>query len=443
MNPTKVIVLLCAVLGGGLCALAETGDTTTVPTFSRELVNSPAPRVAAFQFPAANVKFSQVALHMVIGCPSSPGDCDPWDRFGHLSIRVPTGDTTFDRIEIARFITPYDITGGGGPGTCPWDYDLTAYQPLLHDSVTLALYIGTWIGGNNGWLITATFQLIEGRPDPEPYRVVPLWDLDRLVYGNPDDPPESHIEPYQVQTDASTQAVLARVTCTGHGQGNTDNAAEFSNKWHRLWIIGDMYQHNLWRSDCATNPCSPQGGTWPYNRAGWCPGASVPPWDNLYTNFLPGEIVEFYYEIQPYINHCRPTDPDCISGVTCTDCAYNSTGHTEPNYNLMGQAILYRAPLSSNRPAPLPLPQEITLHQNIPNPFNAQTTIRFDLAHSAHVRLIVHDLTGREVAQLVNGPLSSGAHEISFDARALPSGVYFYSLIAGPHHLTRKLLLVK
>jgi hypothetical protein len=204
-----------------------------------------------------------------------------------------------------------------------------------------------------------------------------------------------------------------------------------------------MYQHNLWRSDCATNPCSPQGGTWPYNRAGWCPGASVPPWDNLYTNFSPGEIVEFYYEIQPYTNHCRPTDPDCISGATCSDCNYNYTGHTEPNYNLTGQAILYRTPLSSNRPVSASLPQKITLDQNIPNPFNAQTTIRFELAHAAHARLIIYDLTGREVAQLVNGPLSSGAHEISFDARALPSGVYFYSLISANHRLTRKLLLVK
>lgn len=229
-----MVVLSLAVLSSWLCALAETGDTTTVPTFNRELVNSPTPHVATFQFPASSVKFSQVTLHMVIGCPSYPGDCDPWDRFGHLSIRVPTGDTTFDRIEIARFITPYDITGGGGPGTCPWDYDLTAYQPLLHDSVTLALYIGTWIGGNNGWLITATFELIEGQPDPEPYRVQLLWDIGYLVYGDPDNPPESYIEPAQVFTDAFTEAVQAHVFCTGHGQGNTDNAAEFSNKWHRL-----------------------------------------------------------------------------------------------------------------------------------------------------------------------------------------------------------------
>jgi hypothetical protein len=85
----------------------------------------------------------------------------------------------------------------------------------------------------------------------------------------------------------------------------------------------------------------------------------------------------------------------------------------------------------------------MALYQNVPNPFNAQTTIRFELARSAHARLIVHDLLGREVAQLINDVLSSGPHEISFDACALPSGVYFYSLISGNHRLTRKLLLLK
>jgi hypothetical protein len=161
----------------------------------------------------------------------------------------------------------------------------------------------------------------------------------------------------------------------------------------------------------------------------------------MYTNFSPGEIVEFYYETLFRSNHCRPTNPNCISGVTCADCAYNGANHTQPCYILAANAILYRTPLSSAHA--VPLPSEIALHQNVPNPFNAQTTIRFDLAHRAHARLLVHDLLGREVAELVDDMLSSGPHEISFDAHALPSGVYFYTLIVGPQHLTRKLLLVK
>jgi hypothetical protein len=361
---------------------------------------------------------------------------------------VPTGATTYDRIEIARFITPYDITGGGGPGTCPWEYDLTPYQPLLHDSVTLALSISTDIGGNRGWLITADFELVEGQPDPEPYRVQRLWDIGNLAYGDPDSPPESHIQPAQVFTDETTQAVLARVVCTGHGQGNTDNAAEFSNKWHRLWIIGDMYQHQLWRNDCGSNPCRPQGGTWQYNRAGWCPGASVPPWDIMYTNFAPGDIVEFYYEIQPYTNQCRPTNPDCISGVTCGDCAYNSTNHTPPRYILAANAILYRAPTSAAPPESPPLPQEIALYQNYPNPFNASTEIRYDLPQAAKVQLKVFDILGHEVVTLIDGMRLSGAHCVIWDSKTASgvqgaSGVYVYQIKAGSFVESKKMLLIR
>lgn len=442
MKRERVIFAWLIVLMAASCALADPGDTTTVVTFNQEFVNWADAHVARFAFPAEGPKYSQVLLHIVIGCPSAPGDCDPWDRLGDIAVRVPTGDSTYERVEIARFVTPYDITGSGGPGTCPWDYDVTAYQTLLHDSVTMALTITSWIGGNRGWLITATFTMIEGQPDPEPYRVVPLWNLGYLVYGDPERPPENYIAGVPVQTDAFTESILIRVTCTGHGQGNTNNAAEFSNKWHRVWADGDNFQHDLWRDDCGSNPCSPQLGTWPYNRAGWCPGASVPPWDNFYTNFTPGNVVEFWYDIEPYENFCRPTNPNCVSGQTCQDCNYNYTGHTEPNYALSGAAILYREPLATPEHS-APVACAMSLEQNAPNPFNARTTIRFSLTSPGDTKLIVRDLTGREIARLVSGAMPAGSHEIAFDAAALTSGVYFYSLIQGPHHLTRKLLLVK
>lgn len=202
-----------------------------------------------------------------------------------------------------------------------------------------------------------------------------------------------------------------------------------------------MYQHNLWRNDCSYNPCSPQGGTWYYDRAGWCPGASAPPWDIMYTNFSPGEIVEFYYEIQPYTNYCRPNNPDCISGVTCADCAYNSGGHTQPNYSLAGNAILYRAPLSSSRPAPLP--QEMALYQNVPNPFNAQTSVRFDVPQRSRVQIAVFNIIGQEVARPVDDVYVPGRYRVLFDASALPSGMYLCRLEANGFSATKKMLLMK
>lgn len=83
------------------------------------------------------------------------------------------------------------------------------------------------------------------------------------------------------------------------------------------------------------------------------------------------------------------------------------------------------------------------LHQNYPNPFNPGTTIRYDAPQSSIVRLKVHDVLGREVATLVDGQVHAGQHSVRFDASGLPSGVYFYTLHAGSHVTSKRMLLVK
>jgi hypothetical protein len=66
-----------------------------------------------------------------------------------------------------------------------------------------------------------------------------------------------------------------------------------------------------------------------------------------------------------------------------------------------------------------------------PNPFTTQTTIRFELPHAARVRLTVHDVTGREVARLLDGWADAGQHAATLRADHLPSGVYWYHLDTG------------
>ncbi|HET6350158.1 MAG TPA: FlgD immunoglobulin-like domain containing protein [Candidatus Krumholzibacteria bacterium] len=91
---------------------------------------------------------------------------------------------------------------------------------------------------------------------------------------------------------------------------------------------------------------------------------------------------------------------------------------------------------------------ELTLHQNIPNPFNPQTTIRYDLPSPEHVRLSIFEVSGRLVRTLVDEDQGGGAHEVVWtgrddNGRAASSGVYFYVLEAGKQRLTRKLVLLK
>jgi len=91
----------------------------------------------------------------------------------------------------------------------------------------------------------------------------------------------------------------------------------------------------------------------------------------------------------------------------------------------------------------VPTVTEYALEQNYPNPFNPTTSIRFDLAEAGMVKLTIFNLTGQEVATLVNGSLGAGAHNVTFDARDLPSGMYLYRLEAGSFTASRKMMLMK
>ena len=78
------------------------------------------------------------------------------------------------------------------------------------------------------------------------------------------------------------------------------------------------------------------------------------------------------------------------------------------------------------------LPEGFTLEQNFPNPFNAETIIRFRLPVDAVVTLRVCTLLGSEVAVLKNGTMHAGAHFVTFSRSVLSSGVYFYELSVSP-----------
>ncbi|HEX7342860.1 MAG TPA: multicopper oxidase domain-containing protein, partial [bacterium] len=88
-------------------------------------------------------------------------------------------------------------------------------------------------------------------------------------------------------------------------------------------------------------------------------------------------------------------------------------------------------------------PEALELYDSHPNPFNPLATIRFLLPEAQNVRLSVTDITGREVATLVNGWRGSGEHQVTFDAANLPSGIYFYRIKAGRFEDSGKMVLLQ
>jgi len=88
-------------------------------------------------------------------------------------------------------------------------------------------------------------------------------------------------------------------------------------------------------------------------------------------------------------------------------------------------------------------PAATSLDQNIPNPFNPRTAIRFSLHEPARVTLTVYDVGGRLIKVIADRPFATGVHTVDFAAEGLASGVYFYRLRAGAHAFTKKMVLLK
>ncbi len=94
------------------------------------------------------------------------------------------------------------------------------------------------------------------------------------------------------------------------------------------------------------------------------------------------------------------------------------------------------------------VPDKFEMYQNYPNPFNPVTKIKFDIpgavkGKTLEVKLIIFDILGKEIQTLVNEQLKPGSYEVTFDGINIPSGVYFYKLIAGEFTDTKRMLLIK
>ena len=94
------------------------------------------------------------------------------------------------------------------------------------------------------------------------------------------------------------------------------------------------------------------------------------------------------------------------------------------------------------------LPDTFRVNQNIPNPFNPETTIFYELPREADVSLKIYNVLGQEIRSLVSNRMSAGQHAVVWNGQdklghIVSSGIYFYRFIAGPADETKKMLILK
>ncbi len=92
---------------------------------------------------------------------------------------------------------------------------------------------------------------------------------------------------------------------------------------------------------------------------------------------------------------------------------------------------------------PDPMVTDYKLNQNYPNPFNPTTTIEFSVKLAGKTTLTVYSVTGQKVATLLNKDVKAGSVKVTWDARNVASGVYFYELKSGSFTSVKKMLLMK
>lgn len=197
-----------------------------------------------------------------------------------------------EKFELARFITPYGLGLDLGENGFTWVYDVTDYAPLLRGAVDLQ-------AGNTLELLDLTFEFVEGTPPREVRDIRNLWPL--ADYGYRELADDEALDSVALALAPEAAGFRARSCISGHGHAGPHNCCEWDAKEHSLAVDGqERFHWIVWR-DCGMNPVHPQGGTWQFDRAGWCPGTFVDTYEHELTPWVkPGGNVVLDYGIEPY-----------------------------------------------------------------------------------------------------------------------------------------------
>ena len=176
--------------------------------------------------------------------------------------------------EMGRMITPYgtymdDQTTYDGWDNTWWHtfkYDVADFRPFLQGQTPVKIQYHGW---QDGWRVSTKFDFIEGKPTRD------ILGLEE-VYKGGDYTSFSQFDAAStpnkvILLDNEVEGAKLRVTVTGHGQ-----YGEFTPVSYKVKSGTNVIREEaIWRDDCGMLPISPQGGTWIFNRANWCPGDAV------------------------------------------------------------------------------------------------------------------------------------------------------------------------
>lgn len=258
------------------CSSASAQDTVTVQTLTFDSVG----RMGYFHFPPKSEMgtFEKVVMQYRMRCiggkvrttKTGTVGCGEWDYNCETYIidssRVDSlqGESTWtyapQKFEIMSFVTPYGIQLDLGKEGKMWEFDVTDYLPILNGDKILSVERGAWQEE-----LDIRFLFIKGTPARNVLNIQQLWPATEENYQNIQS--DKRFPALDVSVPAEAKTFKIRSMITGHGQ-----EGEFITRNHTITVNGEEFTREVVKQ-CSENPVYPQGGTWVYTRAGWCPGA--------------------------------------------------------------------------------------------------------------------------------------------------------------------------
>ena len=193
------------------------------------------------------------------------------------------------KYEIMSFVTPYGINLDMGTEGKTWTFDMTDFAPILKGKKRMTMERG----GQRQEDMDIKFLFYVGTPPRDVVDIEQIWRTESRNYSSINN--DSYFAPRDVMMNSSASAFKIRSSITGHGQ-----EGEFIPREHYIDINGgaNEFSWDVWKT-CASNPVYPQGGTWIYDRAGWCPGMATDLQEFDITSMVtPGETTNIDYGME-------------------------------------------------------------------------------------------------------------------------------------------------
>ncbi|MCU0373319.1 MAG: T9SS type A sorting domain-containing protein [Ignavibacteria bacterium] len=166
--------------------------------------------------------------------------------------------------------------------------------------------------------------------------------------------------------------------------------------------------------------------------------------DKIGYKFAQTSAPGFFGAITGISNHPPGWSPRMYKPVSFENLANGNYGVAWVGFDGTAKKIYFDGNTLTNlRKNQNEIANDYSLSQNYPNPFNPVTKINFSIPKSGFVTLIVFDILGREVSNILSKSLNQGSYTVDFDGSKLTSGVYFYKIEVNGYSDIKKMMLVK